>query len=222
MRLLREHRGQYPSLTAACAAVARQERIGAETLRRWALQAEIDEGTRPGTTSQEHEQIKRLKAENARLREDVAILKTATTCFAGELDPATADRRVHRHRSQRGSRRPRRSAESCPNRAARSPRAPNGHDEPVSFRPGPSATPRFSRRSTSSPGPATPQGRRKLTPEGLYGRRKMLALLRLQGVAATPGRSTGGRGIWACRGWFARRASAPPTWAKTAIGPVIC
>ena len=32
-----------------------------------------------------------------------------------------------------------------------------------------------------------PQGRRKLTPEGLYGRRKMLALLRRQGVAATPG-----------------------------------
>ena len=31
------------------------------------------------------------------------------------------------------------------------------------------------------------QGRRKLTPEGLYGRRKMLALLRRQGVAATPG-----------------------------------
>lgn len=87
LRLLREHRGQYPSLTAACAAVARQERIGAETLRRWARQAEIDEGTRPGTTSQEHEQIKRLKAENARLREDVAILKAAATFFAGELDP---------------------------------------------------------------------------------------------------------------------------------------
>lgn len=28
LRLLREYRGQYPSLTAACAAVARQERIG--------------------------------------------------------------------------------------------------------------------------------------------------------------------------------------------------
>lgn len=87
LRLLREHRGQYPSLTAARAAVARQERIGAETLRRWALQAEIDEGARSGTTSQEHEQIKRLKAENARLREDVAILNAATIFFAGELDP---------------------------------------------------------------------------------------------------------------------------------------
>lgn len=61
LRLLREYRGQYPSLTAACAAVARQERIGAETLRRWAVQADIDAGHRPGTTSEEHEQIKRLK-----------------------------------------------------------------------------------------------------------------------------------------------------------------
>ena len=87
LRLLREHRGQYPSLTAACAAVARQERVGAETVRRWAVQAEIDDGSRPGTTSEEHEQIKKLKAENARLREDVAILRAATTFFVGELDP---------------------------------------------------------------------------------------------------------------------------------------
>lgn len=87
LRFVREYRGQYPSLTVACAAVARQERIGAETVRRWAVQAEIDDGSRPGTTSQKHEQIKKLKAENARLREDVAILRAATTFFVGELDP---------------------------------------------------------------------------------------------------------------------------------------
>lgn len=38
-------------------------------------------------TSVEREEIRRLKAENARLREDVAILKAATTFFVGELDP---------------------------------------------------------------------------------------------------------------------------------------
>ena len=32
-------------------------------------------------------EVKRLKAENRQLREDVAILKAATTFFAGELDP---------------------------------------------------------------------------------------------------------------------------------------
>ena len=51
------------------------------------LQAEVDAGARPGVTSEEHEEIKKLKAENRRLREDVAILKAATTFFVGELDP---------------------------------------------------------------------------------------------------------------------------------------
>ena len=54
-------------------------------MRRWVLQADIDDGTRDGVTSVEHAEIKRLKAENKRLREDVAILKAATTFFAGEL-----------------------------------------------------------------------------------------------------------------------------------------
>jgi transposase len=50
------------------------------------VQAEIDEGGRPGVTSAEHAEIKRLKAGNRRLREDVDILRAATTFFAGELD----------------------------------------------------------------------------------------------------------------------------------------
>ena len=43
--------------------------------------------TGQGVTSEELAEIKRLKAENRRLREDVAILQAATTFFAGELDP---------------------------------------------------------------------------------------------------------------------------------------
>ena len=87
VRLVLEHRAEYPSLTAALAAVAKQEKVGQESLRRWVSQAEVDAGTRPGTTSEEHAEIKRLKSENARLREDVAILKAATSFFVGELDP---------------------------------------------------------------------------------------------------------------------------------------
>ena len=40
-----------------------------------------------GLTTEESEEIKRLKAENRRLREDVAVLKAATSFFVGELDP---------------------------------------------------------------------------------------------------------------------------------------
>ena len=51
------------------------------------MQADVDDGTRDGVTSVEHAEVKRLKAENRRLREDVAILKAATSFFVGELDP---------------------------------------------------------------------------------------------------------------------------------------
>ena len=87
VRLVLEHRSEYPSNAKAIAAVARQEGVGAESLRRWVVQAEIDAGDRGGQTSEEHAEIRRLKAENKRLREDVAILRAATTFFAGELDP---------------------------------------------------------------------------------------------------------------------------------------
>ena len=88
VRLVREHRSEYPSLTAASAAVARQVGVGHESVRRWWVsQADIDDGTGDGVTSAERAEIKRLKAENSRLREDVAILRAATTFFVGELDP---------------------------------------------------------------------------------------------------------------------------------------
>lgn len=87
VRLVNEHRGEYPTVTAACLAVARQLGVGKETVRRWVVQAEVDAGQREGVTSEEAEEIKRLKAENRRLREDVAILKAATSFFVGELDP---------------------------------------------------------------------------------------------------------------------------------------
>jgi transposase len=87
VRLVREHRAEYSSLTAAAEAVARRERLGKETVRRWALQAEIDAGERPGVTSAENAEIKALKAKMRRLEEDNAILKAATVFFAGELDP---------------------------------------------------------------------------------------------------------------------------------------
>lgn len=89
VRLVTDHLGEYPSLTAASDAVAKQVGLGRETVRRWVVlvQAQIDGGQRGAVTSEELAEIKKLKAENRRLREDVAILKAATSFFAGELDP---------------------------------------------------------------------------------------------------------------------------------------
>ena len=87
VRLVTEHQQDYPSMTAAAEAVGKQLGVSTESVRRWLLQAQVDAGDREGMTSLEREEIRRLKAENARLREDVAILKAATTFFVGELDP---------------------------------------------------------------------------------------------------------------------------------------
>jgi transposase len=86
LRMFAEHRQDYRSDTALAEAVAKKVGVGRETARRWLVQADINAGSRPGVTSDEQAEIKKLKAENRRLREDVEILKAATSFFAGELD----------------------------------------------------------------------------------------------------------------------------------------
>jgi transposase len=87
VRLVAEHKVESGSVTKSCEAVGRRLGISKETLRGWCRQAQVDAGGREGVTSEELAEIKRLKAENRRLREDVEILRAATTFFAGELDP---------------------------------------------------------------------------------------------------------------------------------------
>ncbi len=87
VRLVADHLSEYSSLTAASTVVAKQVGVGRETVRRWVMQAQIDGGQRGGVSSDELAEIKKLKVENRRLREDVEILRAATTFFVGELDP---------------------------------------------------------------------------------------------------------------------------------------
>lgn len=87
VRLVRESEQQYPSRDAAIKSIAAKLGIGtAQSLRNWVRQAEIDAGARPGTTTAESEEIKRLKRENAELRRANEILKAASAFFAAELD----------------------------------------------------------------------------------------------------------------------------------------
>lgn len=87
VRLVTEHAGEYPSLSAVAAVVAKQLGLGRETVWRWAVQAQVDAGGRAGATSEELAEIKALKSKVRRLEEDNAILKAATVFFVGELDP---------------------------------------------------------------------------------------------------------------------------------------
>jgi transposase len=58
----------------------------AETLRKWVRRDQVDQGSRPGVSSDGSAEIKRLKRENAELRRANAILKAASVFFAAELD----------------------------------------------------------------------------------------------------------------------------------------
>lgn len=57
-----------------------------ETVRRWVRRVEIDEGRRPGLTTDERERLKVLERENRELRRANEILKAASAFFAAELD----------------------------------------------------------------------------------------------------------------------------------------
>jgi transposase len=87
VRMVGEIVGQHESEWAAMGEVARLLGVGTpETVRKWVRQAEVDGGRRPGTTSEESAELKRLRRENAELRRANAILKAASTFFAAELD----------------------------------------------------------------------------------------------------------------------------------------
>ena len=86
VRLVLESRDQYESEGAAMTSIAAKFGIGTtETLRKWVRQAEIDGGGRPGTTTEESAELKRLKREVAELRRANEILKAAGF-FAAELE----------------------------------------------------------------------------------------------------------------------------------------
>jgi transposase len=58
----------------------------AETIRKWVRRVEIDEGRRPGLTTDERERLRALERENRELRRANEILKAASAFFAAELD----------------------------------------------------------------------------------------------------------------------------------------
>jgi transposase len=87
VRMFVEIRDQHPSGWAAMRAVAELLGVGhPETVRMWVRQSEIDDGARPGVTSDESSELKRLRRENAELKRANAILKAASAFFAAEID----------------------------------------------------------------------------------------------------------------------------------------
>lgn len=67
--------------------LAREFEPSAQTIRNWVKQADVDGGRRKdGLTSQEQEELRRLRRENKQLRLEREILAKAAAWFARETD----------------------------------------------------------------------------------------------------------------------------------------
>lgn len=87
VRMVQEHRGEYPSLWAAIESIAPKIGCVPQTLNEWVRRSEIDSGVREGVSSEERERVKALEREVKELRRANEILKLASAFFAqAELD----------------------------------------------------------------------------------------------------------------------------------------
>jgi transposase-like protein len=82
VRLVQEHRDEYRSLWAAVESIAPKIGCTPTTLLDWIKRSEVNNGTRPGVTTEERERLKALEKENRELRRANEILKSASAFFA--------------------------------------------------------------------------------------------------------------------------------------------
>ena len=82
VRLVRSSEERYP-----VAKIARDLDVSTETLRKWVNQAEIDAGDREGLTTEEKEELRRLRKEVKVLKEEREILKKARQALAKPSSP---------------------------------------------------------------------------------------------------------------------------------------
>jgi transposase len=86
VRLVFEAAQRSGSQWEAICSVAEKLGPTAETVRKWVRRVEVDEGRRPGLTTDERERLRLLERENRELRRANEILKAASAFFAAELD----------------------------------------------------------------------------------------------------------------------------------------
>ena len=82
VRMVQEHRGEYPSLWAAIESIAPKIGCVPQTLNEWVKRDEIDTGARAGITATDLQRLKELERENKELRKANEILKLASAFFA--------------------------------------------------------------------------------------------------------------------------------------------
>jgi transposase-like protein len=86
VRMVHQLRREDPGDQGVISRVARQLGVGAESLRTWVKQADVDAGSRPGVTTDEQARLAELEREVKELRRANEILQAAATFFGAELD----------------------------------------------------------------------------------------------------------------------------------------
>ncbi len=79
VRLLRRGDRSVPEL-------ARDLGCSQQSLRNWSAQFDVDEGRRDGLTSDERDELKRLRRENRTLTDEREIFRKAAAVFASDSD----------------------------------------------------------------------------------------------------------------------------------------
>jgi len=72
---------------APLAQIARDFGISESCLHRWLKLADIEDGARPGVTSQESAELRELRKRNRTLEQENEILRRAAAYFAREISP---------------------------------------------------------------------------------------------------------------------------------------
>ena len=77
VRLVIDHRGDYPSEWAVIKAVSKRLGMNAETMRNWIRQQQVDDGQRDGVSTEATKEVLELRRRNAELEETVEVLRAA-------------------------------------------------------------------------------------------------------------------------------------------------
>lgn len=97
VRLVQEHRGEYPSLWAAVESIAPKIGCVPQTLLEWVKRVEVDTGVREGVSTAEAQRVKELERENKELRRANEILKLASAFLPRWSSTAgSSDEGLHR------------------------------------------------------------------------------------------------------------------------------